>query len=72
MRKKRRAISRSFVVERKKSAVESTISDYYSRLTTEEAKEQTLWGNFAVREFPNEPVVKSSLNVVIAADYPSA
>jgi hypothetical protein len=37
------------------SAVEKTISDYYWLLTTEEANEQSLWGDFAVREFPNQP-----------------
>ena len=72
MRKKRRAISTPFVVERKKSALKSAISDYYSRLTTEDAKEQTLWGNFAVREFSKEPDVKLPPNVVIAAGCPSA
>ena len=64
MRKKRRARSASSVledilrnvrVEQEKSVVEKTISDYYSSLTTEEAKEQALWGDFAHREFPNEP-----------------
>lgn len=63
MRKKRRARSMSSVledilcqarVEQEKSAVEKTISDYYSSLTADEAKEQTLWGEFAEREFPNE------------------
>ena len=65
MRRKRRARSTSSVLEdilrsvraeQEKSAVEKTISDYYSSLTTEEADEQALWGDFAVREFPNEPV----------------
>jgi hypothetical protein len=42
-------------VEQEKSAVEKTISDYYSSLTTEEVKEQSLWGDLAVREFPSEP-----------------
>jgi hypothetical protein len=64
MRKKRRARSTSSVledilckvrVEQEKSAVEKTISDYYSSLTNEEVKEQNLWGAFAEREFPNEP-----------------
>ena len=81
MRRKRRARSTSSVLEdilrsvraeQEKSAVEKTISDYYSSLTTEEAKEQTLWGNFAVREFSNELAVKSPLNAVIAAGCPSA
>jgi hypothetical protein len=64
MRRKRRARSTSAIledilrkarVEQEKSAVEQTISDYYSSLTTEEVNEQTLWGEFAEREFPNEP-----------------
>jgi hypothetical protein len=64
MRRKRRARSTSSVledilrkvrVEQEKSAVEKTISDYYSSLTDEEVKEQALWGAFAEREFPNEP-----------------
>jgi hypothetical protein len=42
-------------VEQEKSAVEKAISDYYSSLTTEEAKEQSQWGDFAMREFPNQP-----------------
>jgi hypothetical protein len=42
-------------VEQEKSAVEKTISEYYSSLTTEEAEEQSLWGDFAVREFPDQP-----------------
>jgi hypothetical protein len=41
--------------EQEKSAVEKTISDNYSSLTTEEAKEQSLWGDFAVRELPSQP-----------------
>jgi hypothetical protein len=62
MRRKRRARSASSVLEdilrnvrdeQEKSAVEKTITDYYSSLTTEEVKEQTRWGDFAVREFPN-------------------
>jgi hypothetical protein len=42
-------------IEQEKSAVEKTISDYYSSLTTEEAEaeEQSMWGDFAAREFPN-------------------
>jgi hypothetical protein len=64
MRRKRRARSASSVLEdilrnvrdeQEKSAVEKTITDYYSSLTTEVVKEQTRWGDFAVREFPNEP-----------------
>ena len=64
MRKKRRARSTSSVLEeilrnvrdeQEKSAVEKTIADYYSSLTTEEAKEQARWGDFALREFPNQP-----------------
>jgi hypothetical protein len=42
-------------VEQEKPAIESLISDYYSSLTTEEADEQCLWGDFAVREFANQP-----------------
>ena len=41
-------------VQQQESAVEKTISDYYSSLTTEEAKEPSLWGGFAVREFANQ------------------
>jgi hypothetical protein len=41
--------------EREKSAVEKAISDCYSWLTAEEAEEQSLWGDFAAREFPNQP-----------------
>jgi hypothetical protein len=63
MRRKRRARSTSAIledilrrarIEQGKSAVEKTISDYYSSLTTEEAKEQARWGDFAAREFPND------------------
>jgi hypothetical protein len=64
MRKKRHARSMSAILEdilyraraeQEKSAVEKTISDYYSSLTDEEVKEQSQWGAFAEREFPNEP-----------------
>jgi hypothetical protein len=64
MRKKRRARSTSSIledilrkarVEQEKATVDRTISDYYSSLTPDEVKEQTLWGEFAEREFPNEP-----------------
>jgi len=64
MRRKRRARSTSSVLEdillklrvdQERLALEKTISDYYSSLSTEEAREQTLWGEFAEREFPGEP-----------------
>jgi hypothetical protein len=48
-------VLRKVRAEQEKSAVEKTISGYYSSLTTEETKEQSLWGDFAVREFPNQP-----------------
>ena len=47
MRKRRRAISTPPDTEHEKAAVEKKIVEYYSALTSEEAKEQTLWGNFA-------------------------
>jgi len=37
-------------IEPGRSALDETISDYYSSLTIEEAKEQALWGDFAERE----------------------
>jgi hypothetical protein len=41
--------------EQEMSAVDKAISDYYSSLTTAEAEEQSLWGDFAMREFANQP-----------------
>jgi hypothetical protein len=63
MRRKRRAGSTSAVLEEllqavrrenERAAVERAVADYYGSLSTEEAKEQAEWGEFALREFPCE------------------
>jgi hypothetical protein len=63
MRKKRRAGSVSAILEEilqavrrehERAPVELAVADYYGSLSTEEAKEQAQWGEFALREFPFE------------------
>jgi hypothetical protein len=63
MRKKRRAGSVSAILEEilqavrrehERAPVELAVGDYYGSLSTEEAKEQAQWGEFALREFPFE------------------
>ena len=34
--------------------LEQAVTDYYSKLSNEEATEQTQWGHFALGEFPHE------------------
>ncbi|MGA2183087.1 MAG: hypothetical protein ABSH47_08665 [Bryobacteraceae bacterium] len=36
--------------------VEKAVTDYYDSLSREEAEEQSSWGEFALREFPQEAV----------------
>jgi hypothetical protein len=48
------AILRGARIAQEKAAIHKTISDYSSSLSTQETKEQTLWGDLAQREFPNE------------------
>jgi DNA-binding PadR family transcriptional regulator len=64
LRKKRRASSASSVLEDilqtvrrgyAKKALERAVADYYDSLPADEAAEQARWGEFATREFPNEP-----------------
>ncbi len=63
LRKKRHAPSTSSILEQilqavrreqEKAAVERAVVDYYASLSTQEAEEQVAWGEFALREFPNE------------------
>jgi hypothetical protein len=67
MRKERRVRSTSAIledilrrarIEQGKLAVEKTISDYYSSLKTEEAKEHARWGDFAECELSNSTSVR--------------
>ena len=37
-------------------ALDRAVTDYYSELSVEDAKEQARWGDFALGEFPNEAV----------------
>ena len=64
-RRRRRAPSVSSVLEEilqaarreeGKAKVEKAVADYYTSLSREEAEEQSAWGEFALREFPNEAV----------------
>ena len=63
VRRKRRAGSISAVLEEilqavrgenERASVERAVADYYGSLSTEDAKEQAEWGEFALREFPYE------------------
>ena len=63
MRKKLRAVSVSSVLEKilqaardqqGRMSVERAVADYYGSLAPGEVEEQTEWGRFALREFPNE------------------
>lgn len=46
----------SLLKEQENAAIEGAIADYYSSLSRKEVQELTDWGEFAVREFPNEDV----------------
>ena len=61
MRKKRKAASTSAILEeilqgvrrgQERASVEEAVDNYYSSLTDSEAAEQSLWGDFALQEFP--------------------
>jgi len=67
MRKKRRARSTSPDIEQERPTVERKTSDYYSSLTSEELKEQTLWGSFA-----HDEAREIAAKVRIAAGCPPA
>jgi hypothetical protein len=63
LRKRRRAPSVSSILEeilqaarreQGRAAIERATADYYTSLSQGEAEEQTNWGEFALREFPNE------------------
>ncbi len=63
LRKKRHAASASSILEeilqavrrqQERTAVEKAVADYYGRISDAEAEEQVEWGEFALREFPNE------------------
>lgn len=64
VRRKRRAPSASSVLEdilqmarrgHRGKTLDQVVSDYYDRLPAGEPDEQALWGEFALREFPNQP-----------------
>ena len=64
LRKRRRAASTSSVLEEILQAVrrrqervniEKSVTAYYSSLTDKEVAEQSEWGEFALRQFPDEP-----------------
>jgi hypothetical protein len=64
MRKKRRAVSVSSVLEeilqavrrrQEQDRVEQSVSQYYSSLSGKEAAELVEWAEFASREFQGEP-----------------
>jgi hypothetical protein len=64
VRKRRRAPSASSVLEdilqtarrgHRRKTLDQAVSDYYDMLPTGEPDEQALWGEFALREFPNQP-----------------
>jgi hypothetical protein len=64
LRKSRRRASTSSVLEElvqaarlheQRLAVDRSITAYYSSLSDTDAAEQSLWGEFAVGEFPLEP-----------------
>ena len=40
--------------EQKHPALERAVSDYYTSLSQNEVEEQISWGEFALREFPND------------------
>jgi hypothetical protein len=61
--KKRHALSVSAVLEellqtsrreQARTALGRSVADYYSSLSSEESEEHARWGDFALREFPNE------------------
>jgi len=63
MRKNRRAPSVSAILEEilqavrrdmERASVELGVEDYYASLPTDEMKQQTAWGEFALGEFPRE------------------
>jgi len=63
MRKKRHAGSISAILEeilqsvrraQERASIERAVVDYYSKLSSEEAAEQVMWGEFALVEFPRE------------------
>jgi hypothetical protein len=63
LRKKRQAPSTSSVLEeilqavrreQERVAVEKAVWDYYGSLSDADAGEHIAWGEFALREFPNE------------------
>jgi hypothetical protein len=38
--------------ETERASIDRAVADYYDSLSTEEATEQTVWAEFAFREFP--------------------
>ena len=65
LRNKRHAPSVSFVLEQilqasrrgqEMRALDAAVADYYSSLSSGEAEEQALWGEFAQREFTAQVV----------------
>ena len=62
-RKKRLAASTSAILEEilqnvrrenEQAAIERAVADYYTSLSNKQAAEQTEWGDFAEREFPDQ------------------
>jgi hypothetical protein len=65
LRKKRRAPSISSVLEQvlesvrrahERAALDKAVAGYYDSLQPEEVDEQTRWGEFSLREWPDEAV----------------
>jgi DNA-binding PadR family transcriptional regulator len=65
LRKKRRSASTSSVLEellqsarrgRERKMLDQAVASYYDELSPEDAREQTLWGDLALREFPDKIV----------------
>jgi hypothetical protein len=40
--------------QQERARIEKSVSDYYSSLSESEANELAQWGEFALREFPDE------------------
>jgi DNA-binding PadR family transcriptional regulator len=63
LRKKQRSGSISSILEEilqavrrehQRAKMEQAVADYYGSLSTKETTEQTAWGEFAFRQFPNQ------------------
>ena len=54
MRKKRNVVPAILDVVEVRASVALAVSDYYDGLSEEEAAEASKWGDFALRQFPQE------------------